>query len=299
LAYEQRRDTTLDEGARTAMPPAVSSKPEVIIPPQTRLAAMEEQIDDRGRSWRSDAVAGSLRVHSLKKLHAGYVEQFINSPGFGPIRMPTRPSPRYLELREAEPIPLPPPEYEDPSQTEDKRHSPLPMTSVDPANRETTVNVFEKLHQEGLVDFLNPKRFGYVKDLDHVAGFQVHQFSDTPQVEKPPEEKHRWLIQNLELVSLLKHKKPAVYLSDYLPRMDQLRHALTRPLDAFEKSALVALRQGEDLKVQYSRNHLRMLGSLRAVRQCLECHQAPRGDLLGAFSYKLRREPLLPAAGLP
>ena len=31
----------------------------------------------------------------------------------------------------------------------------------------------------------------------------------------------------------------------------------------------------------------RMLGSLRAAKQCLDCHTASRGDLLGAFSYAL------------
>jgi len=32
-----------------------------------------------------------------------------------------------------------------------------------------------------------------------------------------------------------------------------------------------------------------MLGSLRAAKQCLECHTAKRGDLLGAFSYVLHQ----------
>jgi hypothetical protein len=33
---------------------------------------------------------------------------------------------------------------------------------------------------------------------------------------------------------------------------------------------------------------IRMLGGILAVKQCLQCHQAKVGDLLGAFSYELR-----------
>jgi hypothetical protein len=34
-----------------------------------------------------------------------------------------------------------------------------------------------------------------------------------------------------------------------------------------------------------------MVGALRAARQCLECHEGRRGDLLGTFSYVLQRVP--------
>jgi hypothetical protein len=40
-------------------------------------------------------------------------------------------------------------------------------------------------------------------------------------------------------------------------------------------------------------NHIRILGALRASQQCLECHQVRRGDLLGAFSYDIQRDPPL------
>ena len=35
-------------------------------------------------------------------------------------------------------------------------------------------------------------------------------------------------------------------------------------------------------------------GSIRAVKQCLSCHSVERGELLGVFSYALRRELPLP-----
>lgn len=43
-----------------------------------------------------------------------------------------------------------------------------------------------------------------------------------------------------------------------------------------------------------------MLGAVRASNDCRQCHQVPRGTLLGAFSYELRRDPplaLKPQAG--
>jgi len=35
---------------------------------------------------------------------------------------------------------------------------------------------------------------------------------------------------------------------------------------------------------------MRMFGSLRAAQQCVRRHDVDRGELLGAFSYKLVRE---------
>ena len=64
----------------------------------------------------------------------------------------------------------------------------------------------------------------------------------------------------------------------------------TRPLNAFEQEELGALRRGGDLMVQERADRVYMLGSIRAVKQCVHCHHVPRGELLGAFSYKLVRK---------
>jgi hypothetical protein len=71
--------------------------------------------------------------------------------------------------------------------------------------------------------------------------------------------------------------------------MDALGDAPTRPIDGFEGSALEKLRTTEDLVVEDGVNRIRMLGSIRAAKDCLECHQVRRGELLGAFSYDLDR----------
>ena len=64
---------------------------------------------------------------------------------------------------------------------------------------------------------------------------------------------------------------------------------ITRPLDGFEASSLEKLRRGEYLLVAEAPEGVRMLGAIRSVKQCTNCHGGERGDLLGAFSYTLRR----------
>lgn len=237
-----------------------------------RFEVFESSLDER--SWDVQ-----LREISLKRLHASSVDRFVDSQGFGVARMRLlRPSPSRVELPEPEPIPMP--VYGDgmpqPSTIGDARPS---KASPDDTRQAAD------LHEDSLLSFFDPRGFGYVRDRDHVVGFQPHAFSRAPSVAK------KWWIDRLELVSLLKHEEPAVYLSEHLPRMQELRDAETRPLDDFEQEALAALRRGEDIKEQSTPDRIRMLGAVRAVKQCLKCHSVERGDLLGAFSYDLRREP--------
>ena len=86
---------------------------------------------------------------------------------------------------------------------------------------------------------------------------------------------------------MLKHEQPQVYQSKNLPNMQELETVPTRSLDGFESAALNKLRGGEDLIVSTGSHEIRMLGSLRAAKQCMECHQVDRGTLLGAFTYRL------------
>jgi len=108
-----------------------------------------------------------------------------------------------------------------------------------------------------------------------------------------------WTVAKLELVSLLKHSEPRVYVSTQLPRMDQLKDAPTRPLDPFESRSLEQLRTAQDLVLEQRASDVRMLGSVRAGKNCLQCHNVTRGDLLGAFSYELRRTNAVPEKKTP
>ena len=268
LAYEERR-----ANGQAIVPDSASGTDHAGY-----LAAVEEKLNHYGyaRHW------------ALRRIHEGYVNRFINSPGFGVARI-IRPKEYMLRPREAEPIPLPTPEYEDPSlEGELLAASPAAALKLSPGGVPAE-DVLGEMHLDGLVDFANPEDFGYVKDRDQVAGFQPHRFSQMPVLPGAKEESSYWRIQTLELVSLLKHDEPRVYVSESLPRMDELRDAPTRTLDFFEKSRLPDLQRGADLRVHYTPERIRMLGSIRAVNECVRCHRVERGALLGAFSYKLRR----------
>src|SRR5262249_33571666 len=147
---------------------------------------------------------------------------------------------------------------------------------------------FSSYHQAGLSDFLYPRGFGYVKDRAHVAGFKPHGFRSDPYPAWRVEN-WRWRVQRIQLVGILSHEKPVVYLTDQLPSMEQVRQGKTRALDGFEEAGLPALGEGEDLFLASKGETVRMLGALRATKTCQQCHDAEVGDLLGAFSYTLRR----------
>jgi hypothetical protein len=260
-------------------------------PKGTKPAASQGSPDvqwPEDRVWDIDA-----RNASLERLHRGFVETFVNSPGFGVERMPLGVSAvRSADpIRNAPPLPLPEPIPE----------GYLPSLSegdvaglTDAATPETEPNkLMKNYHHESVRDFANPLAFGFVPDRKHLQGFVSHRFTKYPHADGPAAE-GRWRIENLELISLLRHPEPVAYLSGNLPRMDELRDAPTRPLDGFEIARLEQLRAGRDLSAAAVPRRIRMLGAIRARDTCLKCHNAEPKDLLGAFSYDLRLD--LPAS---
>ncbi|MBI1915897.1 MAG: hypothetical protein HYS12_14350 [Planctomycetes bacterium] len=214
----------------------------------------------------------SSRAEELRILHEERVRLFVNSSGFGAARM-LRPSESGLTLKLREPVPQPSP----------LAYAPVSGGETAPEPKVWVGEGLYSLHQFAILDFADPDGFGFFKDRRHVAGFQPHQFSQAPE---PAE---RWEVRRLELVGLLLHEKPVAYVTEHLPRMDELGEAPTRSLDPFEASALERLRHGEDLLFTEAPGSMRMLGSIRSVKQCMGCHGGERGDLLGAFSYTLHR----------
>ncbi len=240
-----------------------------------QLDRFEELIEAAGtEGWEKQ------RLDGLRQLHEEAVETFLNQQGFGYARMPRTVSEWVLKagLREEPPVPQPAPRSTDP--WTDRALQAAPGKSEPKPDPE-----WLGMHLKGAADFVHPKGFGYFKDRRHVAGFQPHQFS------KPPEPPQRWALKTLDLVGLVVHDEPVAYISANLPRMDELRKAPTRPLDAFEAAGLAALSRGDDLFVRDTADgRRRMLGAVRSVTQCLSCHGGERGELLGAFSYTLAPE---------
>jgi hypothetical protein len=246
---------------------------------------------------------GSTRAESLRALHAKEVVNFIRQDGNGIGRMLDPPSPRYWLLTAAAPIAIKKQQGKEDEQASAGVVLPPKDEEGYRGMRWPTVPSLLTFHDGSLSNFANPIGFGHIKDREHVSGFMAHHFRSMPEWEpealpvgkKQPAAKERWRVSRLELVSLLKHDKPAVYLSDNLPRMQDLKKVKTRPLSDFEDSALQSLGKGEDLVAEASTNRIVMVGSIRAVNECLKCHDVKRGDLLGSFSYELRRDPPLGA----
>ena len=164
----------------------------------------------------------------------------------------------------------------------------------------------EWYHEQDRLEFGESGRNGYAKDVDHVAGFLPHRLTEKRKLRmdlmphsygyhEPTSPQHTWLLKSLQLVSLLKYDRPYVYVSTSLPDMGSLSNASVRELDEFERQGLDELYAGEDLNIRGRENQVRMLGSLRAIKQCMDCHSVKRGQLLGAFSYEFVRSSALPS----
>jgi hypothetical protein len=151
----------------------------------------------------------------------------------------------------------------------------------------------ESLHLDGQRDFLDAGQMGYIQDRDHVMGFESHHFTKMPAASDQSLQTS-WRISRLELIGLLKYDEPRAYISENLPRLQDLGEAATRGLNKFETAALKRLRTQEDVVIDEAPNRICMLGSLRASKACIRCHDVQRGELLGALSYEL-----LPLKGEP
>lgn len=113
--------------------------------------------------------------------------------------------------------------------------------------------------------------------------------NDAARADANTKKEHLWEIKSLDLVGLVMHETPTVYISEKLPQMKDLAHRPTREMDVFEMEGLEELMTGKDLYIRAKDGTIRVLGPVRAGKACLKCHtDAKDGDMLGAFSYTLR-----------
>src|SRR5262249_30140411 len=152
----------------------------------------------------------------LQQLHDDWVQYFIASPGFGVMRMPMPASelPTRWTLDKdldhgGQSIPQP---------------SPLPGALYPEDDLRQALNVktefLRSMHLSSVIDFANPSGFGLVISRQKVAGFQSHHFSTTPVVGMGYQDVE-WKVQTVELIGLLIHDGPVVYISQELPRMEK------------------------------------------------------------------------------
>jgi hypothetical protein len=303
LAYENRGHQRTERDAPDSATEANSDNHELAPPIANELVRLEEKLNN----WNSpDYWRWPHRNRALARLssiHERMVSEFSIALGFGASRMSSGNVGREdVEIPDLPYLAAP----ETPEFTSDATLSETPGAPDDigpgqiikgeiakvensirnSPDRETLRDV----HEAGVADFSNCEGFGFFANREQVFGFQSHGFRHPPKMPEATIATSRWRIASLELVSLLKNEIPAVYISKNLPRMDELAEAPARPLDGFETDALAQLRSGDEIVVKEEADEVRMLGSLRAAKQCTECHSVNRGDLLGAFTYRLRRD---------
>lgn len=235
-----------------------------------------------------DSLRAERRQKVLKDFHSLTFSQFVSNFGFGASRM-TEIQRHFINYEPSEAPPM------EPFPQRPRQHDP-PTAIQNPL----LTNNLEDAHKLGALpsqlevvqQFTSDLAWAYVSSRQQAAGFRAHRMIQVPALHgDAPDD---WQISRLDLVSLLKFDSPRVYLSEHLPRMDELRNAETRPVNEFEQRGLEQLHGGEDIVVDQQLNTIRMVGAVRAAKQCLDCHSVRRGDLLGAFSYLLDRKRPLP-----
>jgi hypothetical protein len=200
-------------------------------------------------------------------LHEETYRAFAFSPGFGVARMP-RFRPGMVEIDPPAKFVLP--------------------AAVDATSAIATQAELYGAHRTAVSDFLEPDRIGYVRSRTEVAGFNAHGFTTLhEQWSNGSRSNAKWQVVRLELVSLLRQAEPRVYVAATMPAMDRLANVPHRALNDFEKGALPQLVSQKDVVIKQEFEHIEMLGAVRAGTTCLECHEAARGKLLGAFSYEI------------
>ena len=257
---------------RLPIPDPSRNRPSLTAATSQRLTDLETRRDDRG-GWGDE----------LKTLHENSFTLFVDSPGFGYVRLydPTWWDPDFHQ--QPSQMVVPQPNLRD--------HPAWSLADLGrPLSLDSTSQIL--LLDDSVLKFATD---GYVKDRRNVAGFIPHGFHSVPQ------SPYQWKVASIELMSLLMHPEPVVYISKNLPRMSDRGRGSTRPLDSFETYALGRIRQGEYLVTSPTSDEtrIRMLGAIYSIKRCVKCHGGKRGDLLGAFSYDLELDlpPLIP--GVP
>ena len=280
--------------------PLYNTAPVAKIPPATLATLMTEERLVREEYFQ--------RTQALAALHNLEVRKFVSNPGFGRARLV---NPVFLKTQE--------PPVKDWSEGDRGAAVTLPRSGTfftpNPDKKGPTLpSIFalSHFHADTAHAFARPDSWGLVKDKKQVAGFTPHTMEYIPggharrryDLDNPTKNKdgkitgyplvERWAVRKVELVGLLVNESPVVYLNadDKLPTMAAVKDAKTRELTHFEKDGLKDLAAGKDtVFVAATTNQVHMVGAIRMGEACMKCHEGKQGDLLGAFTYDLVRDP--------
>ncbi len=247
-----------------------------------------------------------FRASAIRAIHQTAVYHFLVADDFGVGRM--RYDPLWVAQDHGKLIDITPPlsrdstdiELSDSTQQETSQQS--AQESMAPLSPEVIAR-FSSAHRSYEQWFVDDSRLGDVRDVNSVAGFLSHamttpnttQETQTRQAHAPLEYwdedareiRRDFTLRKLQLIGLLYHDKPVAYELDTLPELINAKTAPTRDLSSFETQALGRLVAGDPIHHQRNGQTLQMMGALRNVQSCRECHDGPENQLLGAFSYEL------------
>lgn len=174
------------------------------------------------------------------------------------------------------------------------------------------------VHQGYVEDFLQQPNFGHGRmtrfpqsprpywtelvavsaDGDHTGGVNHYDpvtetltLTDGSQLAR---RERVWLLKDHQLVGLMAESGPVVYQNSPKSQHEAMKAKTDgatvpkRSPDGFETEALEKLRAGDEVALRSSDGELRMLGAIRARKDCQSCHKVEVGTLLGAFTYTLK-----------
>ncbi len=254
---------------------------------QRFLIDVKQSTDDESRPY-SFGFPGP-RQRAIGYLHHAAVMHFLSATDFGVLRM-GMPDLKNLENADGSPITIP--------------LSQLSQTPSESSDTEPQVLSHDELLEQQNLElqswFLDASRMGVIEDADHVAGFLPHSMNENELAS------HRYAmgregkigipgvknaatlkLEKLQLVGLLYHEEPIAYVLDTMPSLLNAKTAPTRPLDNFEVRGIESLLGGEAIYCEQQGKHIRMIGAMRSAESCVQCHEGPTNQLLGAFTYTL------------
>src|SRR6185436_11503049 len=150
-----------------------------------------------------------------------------------------------------------------------------------PASQAPTWESCEEMHDTYTRRFANARGFGLARMPQPAMSDRSGVF-DTGRI--------RYALDSIELVGLLKGSVPVAYVPGPHTERPSAADFKGRPLTEVENAAIAAFRQGRGIvSTSDASGALLCVGALRARESCVGCHQDKKaGDLLGAFSYRLR-----------
>ena len=176
--------------------------------------------------------------------------------------------------------------------------APVPVESVDATVLEEVSSIAPS--DDDLWEFIELPEWGSFSDMHdfYVESFVKSEGFGFRRMLSADDLKRSWTIalagvplrvDGLQLISLLEHDDPVAYVTEGITNKKLIQTANTRPLSEFEKSSLERLQAGEEMAFDAHASQPVVVGAVRARKQCLSCHDAKVGDLLGAFSYRLSK----------